>query len=45
MPDQFLQQLLGLPEVTSAYLSPDGRHIAFNWNRRHPNRDRLYRPC
>ena len=39
MPDQFLQQLLRLPEVTSAYLSPDGRHIAFNWNRRHPNRD------
>lgn len=39
MPDTFLQQLLRLPEVTSAYLSPDGRHIAFNWNRRHPNRD------
>ena len=39
MPDTFLQQLLRLPEVTSAYLSPDGRHIAFDWNRRHPNRD------
>jgi dipeptidyl aminopeptidase/acylaminoacyl peptidase len=39
MPETFLQQLLHLPEVTSAYLSTDGRYIAFNWNRRHPNRD------
>ena len=45
MTDTYLQQLLRLPEVTSAYLSPDGRWIAFDWNRRHPNRDVFLSPA
>lgn len=39
MTPTYLNQLLRLPEVASAYLSPDGAHIAFEWIRRHPNRD------
>lgn len=35
----YLSQLLTLPEVRGAYLSPDGRWIAFNWVRRHENQD------
>lgn len=35
----FLQQLLSLPVVTGAYLSPDSRWIAFNWYHRHANLD------
>ena len=35
----YLSQLLTLPEVRGAYLSPDGKWIAFNWVRRHENQD------
>lgn len=37
--DPFLKQLLSLPTVLSAYLSPDGRWVAFNWYRVHENID------
>jgi dipeptidyl aminopeptidase/acylaminoacyl peptidase len=39
MEDQLLQQLLTLPTVVGAYLSPDKRWIAFNWYRVHANMD------
>ncbi len=35
----FLEQLLGLPTVLAAKLSPDGRFIAFSWYRVHENVD------
>ena len=35
----YLHQLLHLPQVWSAKLSPDGRWIAFEWYHRHPNLD------
>ncbi|HET91063.1 MAG TPA: S9 family peptidase [Chloroflexi bacterium] len=38
-PDSFLQQLLSLPEVFEAQLSPDRRWIAFEWYRIHENLD------
>ncbi|MCZ7575276.1 MAG: prolyl oligopeptidase family serine peptidase [Ardenticatenaceae bacterium] len=37
--DPFLQQLLSLPTVMSAELSPDGRWVAFVWYRVHENLD------
>jgi dipeptidyl aminopeptidase/acylaminoacyl peptidase len=37
--DDLLNPLLGLPSISSAYLSPDGRYVAFSWYRRHPNLD------
>ena len=37
--DQFLQQLLSLPSVENASISPDGKWIAFNWYRVHENVD------
>lgn len=37
--DLFLKQLLTLLTVLSAYLSPDGRWVAFNWYRLHENID------
>ena len=37
--DNFLQQLLALPSVSQAFLSPDGRLVAFEWYRRHENLD------
>lgn len=39
MTDTFLQQLLSLPTVLSAFLSPDGRWLAFTWYRFHENID------
>src|SRR5689334_23147905 len=39
MPDPFLHQLLTLPDVTNAELSPDGRWVAFGWYRVHANHD------
>ncbi|HSF81822.1 MAG TPA: prolyl oligopeptidase family serine peptidase [Anaerolineales bacterium] len=40
MTDQnFLQQLLSLPTVEYARLSPDGRWVAFVWYRKHENAD------
>jgi acetyl esterase/lipase len=40
MPDErFLDQLLTLPAVSGAYLSPDRRWIAFEWYRIHPDQD------
>lgn len=40
MPDQtYLQQLLSLPSVEYARLSPDGRWVAFVWYRKHANSD------
>jgi len=38
-PKEYLHELLHLPQVWSASLSPDGRWIAFNWYHRHPNMD------
>jgi len=35
----FLHQLLSLPEVFGAHLSPDGRWVAFEWYRIHENLD------
>jgi dipeptidyl aminopeptidase/acylaminoacyl peptidase len=37
--DPFLHQLLFLPEVWNARLSPDGRWVAFEWYRIHENLD------
>ncbi len=37
--ENFLQQLLTLPTVSQAVLSPDGRWVAFEWYRRHENLD------
>jgi len=37
--DRFLQQLLSLPIVLDARLSPDGRWVAFVWHHRHENLD------
>ena len=38
-PDSFLQQLLSLPEVYGARISPDGKWVAFEWYRIHENLD------
>jgi dipeptidyl aminopeptidase/acylaminoacyl peptidase len=35
----FLDQLLQLPTVTAAFISPDQRWVAFNWYRIHANQD------
>ena len=37
--DPLLHLLLTLPDIRSAYLSPDGRWVAFAWYRIHPNLD------
>src|SRR5919202_308991 len=37
--DRFLEQLLALPTVLAARLSPDGRFVAFSWYRIHENMD------
>ena len=37
--DTFLHQLMTLPTVTHALLSPDGRRVAFMWYRIHENFD------
>ena len=37
--DPFLEQLLYLPTVLDAHLSPDGRWVAFAWYRIHENLD------
>jgi dipeptidyl aminopeptidase/acylaminoacyl peptidase len=37
--DTFIQQLLSLPSILDALLSPDGRWVAFMWYRRHANID------
>lgn len=37
--DPLLEQLLSLPSVSAARLSPDGRWVAFVWYRVHANRD------
>jgi Tol biopolymer transport system component len=36
---QFLDQLLNLPMVGAALLSPDRHWVAFEWDKRHPNQD------
>ena len=38
-PSSFLHQLLSLPTVQNARLSPDGRWVAFEWYRIHENDD------
>jgi dipeptidyl aminopeptidase/acylaminoacyl peptidase len=38
-PETYLAQLLSLPAVDHALLSPDGRWVAFNWYRIHANMD------
>jgi len=46
MPNQtYLQQLLSLPTVEYARLSPDGRWVAFVWYHKHDNRDVFYVPA
>jgi dipeptidyl aminopeptidase/acylaminoacyl peptidase len=46
MPEtSFLQQLLTLPGVTYALLSPDRRWVAFMWQRIHENLDVFVAPC
>jgi dipeptidyl aminopeptidase/acylaminoacyl peptidase len=42
--DTLLQQLLALPTVIAAIISPDGRWIAFVWYRIHPSRDVFVAP-
>jgi hypothetical protein len=37
--NDFLAQLISLPAVDHALLSPDGRWVAFNWYRIHENMD------
>jgi len=37
--DPLLHQLLRLPTVSDAYLSPDGRWVAFVWSQAHENLD------
>ena len=37
--DPLLRQLLYLPEVLDARISPDGRWVAFEWYRIHENLD------
>jgi dipeptidyl aminopeptidase/acylaminoacyl peptidase len=37
--DAYLHQLLSLPEVFAARMSPDGRWVAFEWYRVHENLD------
>lgn len=37
--EAFLACLLKVPSIPTAYLSPDGRWVAFDWQRRHANRD------
>lgn len=40
MPDEpFLNQLLALPTVSAAFISPDRQWIAFEWYRIHPDQD------
>ena len=41
----FLQQLITLPEVVHARLSPDGRWVAFVWYHRHENFDVFVAAC
>lgn len=41
----YLQQLLSLPSVDRALLSPDGRSVAFMWYRIHANVDVFVSPC
>src|SRR5512136_2646736 len=41
----FLQQLLTLPSVLAAQLSPDGAWVAFLWYRVHENVDVFLAPC
>jgi dipeptidyl aminopeptidase/acylaminoacyl peptidase len=41
----FLQQLLSLPTVLMAQLSPDGAWVAFLWQRVHENVDVFVLPC
>jgi len=43
--DNFLHQLLNLPTVAHAKMSPDGRWVAFVWYRRHENADVFVVPC
>ncbi len=37
--DPFLHQLLSLPKVFNAQISPDGKWVAFDWYRIHENMD------
>jgi len=43
--DTFLQQLITLPEVVHARLSPDGRWVAFDWYHRYENIDVFVAAC
>jgi len=45
MSNTFLNQLLTLPTVLHARLSPDGRWVAFVWYHRHENLDVFVVPC
>ena len=39
MAEDYLEQLLNLPDVVTAKLSPDGRWVAFVWYHVHENFD------
>jgi dipeptidyl aminopeptidase/acylaminoacyl peptidase len=43
--DEYLYQLLNLPTVAYARISPDGRWVAFVWYHRHENADVFAVPC
>jgi dipeptidyl aminopeptidase/acylaminoacyl peptidase len=43
--DNLLHQLLNMPTVANARLSPDGCWVAFVWYRRHENADVFVVPC
>src|SRR5919205_3087429 len=43
--DRFLEQLLELPTVLAAKLSPDARFVAFSWYRMHEHVDVFVVPC
>lgn len=43
--NKFLDQLLNLPTVAYAQMSPDGRWVAFVWYHRHENADVFVVPC
>lgn len=43
-PERFLDALMRLPQAYMAKLSPDARHVAWVWYRRHPAADVFARP-
>jgi len=44
MRESFLDELMTLPTIWGASISPDGKKIVFNWQNIHPNLDVFYVP-